>query len=89
MENLYHIGFNDSHKAKYAILPGDPGRVEAIAGYLDDPHFYCQNREYTTWAGKHESGSVQAMSTGRVSPPKGNGVEEEYKTGNRAFSRKG
>ncbi len=35
MEKMYHVGFDDSHGAKYAILPGDPGRVEKIAAYLE------------------------------------------------------
>ena len=52
MEKQYHINLDDSHKAKYAILPGDPGRVEKIAQYLDQPRFLGQNREYTTWIGQ-------------------------------------
>ena len=48
MEKMYHVGFDDTHGAKYVILPGDPGRVEKIAQFLDEPHFYCQHREYTT-----------------------------------------
>lgn len=40
MKPMYHIGFDDSHKAKYAILPGDPGRVERIAALLDEPRFF-------------------------------------------------
>ena len=51
MEPMYHIGLDDSHGAKYAILPGDPGRVEKIAGKLENPRFLHQNREYTTWIG--------------------------------------
>ena len=47
MEKLYHIQLDDSHGAKYAILPGDPGRVEKIAALLDNPRFIGQNREYT------------------------------------------
>ena len=41
MEKMYHVGFDDTHGAKYVILPGDPGRVEKIAQFLDEPHFYC------------------------------------------------
>ena len=33
MEKMYHVGFDDSHGAKYAILPGDPGRVEKMGTY--------------------------------------------------------
>ena len=33
MEKMYHVGFDDTHGAKYVILPGDPGRVEKIAQF--------------------------------------------------------
>jgi len=26
MDKMYHIALDDSHGARYAILPGDPGR---------------------------------------------------------------
>jgi len=89
MEKLYHIGFDDTHNAKYVILPGDPGRVEAIAKYLDDPQFYCQNREYTTWSGKLEGQPVLVMSTGMGGPSTAIAVEELYQTGVRTFIRVG
>ena len=73
---LYHIGFGDEHGAEYVILPGDPGRVEKIAGYLDNPRFYCQNREYTTWLGELDGQTVMVMSTGMGGPSTAIGVEE-------------
>ena len=36
-EIMYHIGLSTDIKAKYAILPGDPGRVPKIAAYLEQP----------------------------------------------------
>jgi uridine phosphorylase len=30
----YHIHLTEEHAAKYAIIPGDPGRVEKIASYI-------------------------------------------------------
>ena len=35
-ETMYHIGLkkSDIENAKYAILPGDPGRVKTIAKFL-------------------------------------------------------
>ena len=68
MEKMYHVGFDDTHGAKYVILPGDPGRVEKIAQFLDEPHFYCQHREYTTWLGKVDGETVMVMSTGMGGP---------------------
>lgn len=86
---MYHIGFDDTHGAKYAILPGDPGRVEKIARYLENPRHYHQNREYTTWIGTLEGQSVLVMSTGMGGPSTAIAVEELYKTGVRNFLRVG
>ena len=89
MDKFYHIGFDDSHRAKIAILPGDPGRVQAIAEYLDNPRFYCQNREYTTWLGESENQPVLVMSTGMGGPSTAIAVEELFQTGVTTFIRVG
>ena len=89
MEKMYHIGFDGSHGARYAILPGDPGRVESIAQFLDNPRFLAQNREYTTWIGVVAGQKVLAMSTGMGGPSTAIGVEELYQTGVDTFIRIG
>jgi len=89
METSYHIGFGSEHGAKYVILPGDPGRVEKIAEYLDNPRFYSQNREYTTWLGELEGQTVMVMSTGMGGPSTAIAVEELSQTGVRTFIRVG
>lgn len=89
MDKLYHIGLDDSHGAKYAILPGDPGRVEAIARKLDDPKLIGQMREYTSWLGKLAGEPVLVMSTGMGGPSTAIGVEELYMSGVRNFIRVG
>ena len=89
MEALYHIGFGDEHGAKYVLLPGDPGRVEKIAGYLDNPRFFCQNREYTTWLGELDGKTVMVMSTGMGGPSTAIAVEELAQTGIHTFIRIG
>ena len=89
MEKQYHIGFDDSHGALYAILPGDPGRVEKIAAHLDNPRFFHQNREYTTWLGEIEGKTVMVISTGMGGPSTAICIEELYKTGVRNFIRVG
>ncbi|MCL2042512.1 MAG: uridine phosphorylase [Treponema sp.] len=89
MEKQYHIGFDGSHGALYAILPGDPGRVEKIASYLDNPRFHCQNREYTTWLGTLAGKTVMVMSTGMGGPSTAIAVEELYLSGVRNFIRIG
>ena len=89
MDPMYHIGFDDTHGAKYALLPGDPGRVESIAQHLDNPRFYKQNREYNTWLGMLSGKPVLVMSTGMGGPSTAIGAEELYQTGVRTFIRIG
>ena len=89
MEKMYHIGLDDSHGARYAILPGDPGRVEKIAAYLENARFLAQNREYTTWIGEASGEKVLVMSTGMGGPSTAIGVEELYQTGVRTMIRVG
>src|SRR5574344_2035999 len=89
MDKLYHIALDDSHGAKYAILPGDPGRVEVIAKYLEDPKEIGHNREYLTYLGKLEGENVLVMSTGMGGPSTAIGVEELFMTGVTNFVRIG
>ncbi|MCL2214708.1 MAG: uridine phosphorylase [Treponema sp.] len=89
MEKQYHIGFDDSHGAKYAILPGDPGRTEKIASFLENPRFHCQNREYTAWLGELKGKTVMVISTGMGGPSTAIAVEELCKTGVQNFIRVG
>ena len=89
MKPLYHIGFGDEHGAKTAILPGDPGRVEKIAQHLENPRFFHQNREYTTWLGELDGETVMVISTGMGGPSTAICVEELYMTGVNTFIRVG
>lgn len=89
IEQSYHIGFNAGHGARYALLPGDPGRVEKIAQYLDNPRFLCSSREYTTYLGELLGEKVLVMSTGMGGPSTAIGVEELYRTGVDTFIRIG
>ena len=77
----YHIGFINEVGARYAILPGDPGRVEKIAAHLANPRFVAQNREYTTWVGEIEGAPVYVMSTGMGGPSAAIGIEELHQIG--------
>ena len=67
-ERMYHIGLTPSQGAQYAIITGDPGRVEAIARLLEHPEFVAQNREYTTWAGTLRGTRVLVTSHGIGGP---------------------
>ena len=45
----YHIGVCQGEIGEYCILPGDPGRCEQIASFLDDPVRVGMNREYNIY----------------------------------------
>ena len=54
MEKAFHINISkeDLQGATTVILPGDPGRVPKIAGYLDSSEEVSLNREYNVMVGK-------------------------------------
>jgi len=85
----YHINFGDSRGAKYVLLPGDPGRVEVIADYLEHKRFHHQNREYTTYTGELNGQTVMVMSTGMGGPSTAIAIEELAHTGVETFIRIG
>lgn len=77
-EKMYHIGLskNDIKEAKYAILPGDPGRVSKIAGCLDNSYPLTVSREYTSFLGQINGENVLVISTGMGGPSTAICVEE-------------
>lgn len=86
---MYHIGFSKADAGEYAILTGDPGRVEHIAKFLDNSRFVAQNREYTTYVGYIDNVKVNIMSVGMGGPSMAIGVEEMVKLGCKNFIRVG
>lgn len=78
VEKEYHIGLckEDLEGARYAILPGDPGRVEKIAQVLEDAKPLAVHREYTSYLGTIGGEKVLVMSTGMGGPSTAIGVEE-------------
>lgn len=77
-QKCYHIALNKKiiESAKYAIMPGDPGRVKKIASLLDNPHFITQNREYTSYIGYINNDPVLVISSGMGGPAAAICVEE-------------
>lgn len=88
-EKMHHIQLDASQGAKYAIVPGDPGRCEKIAQYLDNPKFVAQNREYVTWEGYLDGEKVLVTSTGIGGPSASIAVEELHMVGVDTFIRIG
>ena len=90
MGNLQpHIRFTEEEAAKYAILPGDPKRVDRIAKFLDDVKEITFNREYKSISGYYKGVKVLAMSTGMGGPSTAIGVEELANIGVEAMIRIG
>jgi len=85
----YHIDLTSEQVGQYAILPGDPGRVEEIAQYLENPVFVAEKREYRTYAGEIAGQKVIVMSTGMGGPSAAIGIEELVKCGVHTFIRIG
>ena len=85
----YHIGCTADDIGKYCILPGDPGRCEKIAAYLDDAKFVTSNREYTTYTGYLLGEKVSVVSTGIGGPSAAIAVEELAALGAHTFIRIG
>ena len=46
-----HIGLSQGEVGGYCLLPGDPGRCEHIASFLDDSELVAHNREFVTYTG--------------------------------------
>lgn len=74
----YHIQLERSmlEGARYAILAGDPGRIEAIAQGLEHPRYLGCNREYTSYLGYLNQQPVVVMSHGIGGPSTAIAVEE-------------
>lgn len=88
----YHLNL-DSRKiqgAKYAILPGDPGRVEYIGNLFDKKgKQIAKNREYCTYLGKIHDQNVLVTSTGIGGPSTSIAVDELGQLGIKTFIRVG
>ena len=88
-QKQYHIGLEPEDVADFVILPGDPGRVEFIAGHFDDAKEVAFNREYKTYTGTYKGRPVSVMSTGMGCPSTAIGVEELANIGVKTMIRLG
>lgn len=85
----YHVELAKGDVGRYVILPGDPGRVKAIAAFLEDAKPVAQHREYVTYTGKLCGVPVSVTSTGIGSPSTAIAVEELIAVGADTFIRVG
>lgn len=75
--------------ARYAIIPGDPKRLDHIAKYLDDVKELAYNREFRSLSGKYKGMEVIAISSGVGSSSASIVVEELRHLGVEAMIRIG
>ena len=85
----YHIQTAEGEVGRYVILPGDPGRCEKIAQYLDHPVKIAENREFVTYTGELCGEKVSVTSTGIGGPSAAIAMEELYRCGAETFVRIG
>ena len=84
-----HIQLDDSIGAKYAILPGDPARIDRIKPFLTDCKELKFNREYRSVSGYYKGIKVIAISTGMGGSSASIAVEELHNIGVEAMVRIG
>lgn len=75
--------------AKYAILPGDPKRIDTIKNFLDNPVELMYNREFRSVEGTYKGISVIAVSTGVGGSSASIAVEELHNLGVHTLIRVG
>ena len=85
----FHIACAQGDIGRYCILPGDPGRVPAIAALFDDAKQIAYNREFNVWTGTLLGEKVTACSTGIGGPSASIAMEELHNCGADTFIRTG
>ncbi|MDF2672096.1 MAG: hypothetical protein K0R09_361, partial [Clostridiales bacterium] len=84
-----HIRCSIDDAAEYAILPGDPGRVDRIRTFLENTREVACNREFKTATGYYKGIKVMVTSTGIGGPSTCIAVEELRKIGVKTMIRVG
>ena len=88
-ERQFHIQCVQGEVGEYCILPGDPGRCEAIARHFENAVHVQTNREYVTYTGTLMGERVSVVSTGIGGPSAAIAMEELANIGVHTFVRVG
>lgn len=90
-EVMYHVGLTKEQLkgATYALIPGDPGRVEALAKAMGPATYLGTHREFTSWLTEIMGQPVLVMSSGMGGPCITFTVEELARLGITHFIRVG
>ncbi|MCC7201720.1 MAG: uridine phosphorylase [Nitrospirae bacterium] len=93
MSVVYHLKLSRKSikGARFALLPGDPGRVPLIASAIDNEGCVeiASNREFRTWLTYMDSHPVVITSTGIGGPSAAIAIEELAQLGINTFIRVG
>jgi uridine phosphorylase len=63
-DRQYHIDLAPGELADLILLPGDPARIERIAGMLDTVEVRRDHREFASVTGSRDGTRISAVSTG-------------------------
>lgn len=88
-EKQFHIHCKAGDVGRYVILPGDPGRCEAIAKHFENPVHIGMNREYNIFTGTLLGEKVSVCSTGIGGASASIAMEELANIGADTFIRVG
>ena len=93
LRNVYHLGLSESELegARFALLPGDPDRVEDIARTppFNGGRELARKREFRTWLAYLHGEPALVTSTGIGGPSTSIAVEELAQLGVKTFIRVG
>lgn len=84
-----HIALDETLGIKYALMPGDPGRIDRIKPFLSNVKELEYNREFRSISGTYKGVPVLAISTGIGGCSAGIAAEELHNIGVRAMVRIG
>jgi uridine phosphorylase len=84
-----HILAEEGDVTDIALIPGDPGRVDRIAGHCENVEAVAENREYKLVNAEFEGRELTICSTGIGCPSAGIAVEELSRVGVETFIRVG
>ncbi|WP_435319362.1 nucleoside phosphorylase [Haloarchaeobius sp. TZWSO28] len=84
-----HLLVDEGDVNDIALIPGDPGRVDRIAGHCDDSEVVAENREYKLVNATYEGVDLTICSTGIGCPSAAIAVEELANVGVETFIRVG
>ncbi|MEM4780336.1 MAG: nucleoside phosphorylase [Halalkalicoccus sp.] len=88
-EVQYHVEVGPDDVAPSVLLPGNPERVETIAGFWDAWDERGRHREYRTLTGTYDETPISVTSTGIGGPSAAIAVEELARVGAETFIRVG